>query len=114
MTKPIELVPGSRSFVVGVTGIMARYDMGEHAAKRLLRDWYEEQQRGGPRRVFRKPHRGAHAYYTTEAELHAWMPHGRDLRLVRQVDRLERELEFERLRIDKLAARVAAVEARRR
>ncbi len=110
-----QLVPGPRAHVVGVMGIAKRYDMGQWLARKLLRDWWAEQEAGGPLRVFRvtnKGSKGGHAYYTTETELLRWMPAARDSVLVRKVERLEQDNEFLSRRVDKLTGELAGVVAK--
>lgn len=106
--------PGVHAFVVGVRGVMRRFDVGEHRARNLLREWWTAMQTGAVApRVFREATgRGAWMYFTTDAELYAHAPRMRDQALMRKVERLEEQLDAEKRRVDKLTAEVSVIARR--
>lgn len=70
----------------------------------MLKQWWEEQQRGGVPKVLRR----GRVFYTTRAVLYADHPKGRDEHLWRKVERLEKDLEKAYARIVKLEERLGA------
>lgn len=107
----IELKPGA-AFVVGQRELARMYGKSEWWARCLMREWWKEQQEGGPVRVFRRPWNRGHALFTTLPVLQATMPPARDMKLVRALERAERDLDFAHKKIDELARRVGHLERR--
>jgi hypothetical protein len=109
----IELDPGP-SFVVSSEELARLYDRSDTWARRLLREWWDEQQAGGELRVFRRPWKPkGFAYFTTRAVLQRTMPSARDMLLVRKVEALEKDLTFMARKVDALMDRVRALEGRK-
>lgn len=98
----IELDPGPDQ-VIGPKELGRRFGRGHKWARALLREWWDEQQRGGPARVFPMRGRGGFVtYYTTIAVVHRHMPPGRDEKLVRAVKEHDRDLDQLARKIDRL------------
>lgn len=74
-------------------------------ARAMLLEWYENQTRGGPIKVFKRGKKGA--LYTTISILQREMPPARDQLLVRQMAELDRDLTTQVRRIDALMTDVA-------
>jgi hypothetical protein len=102
-----ELDPGS-SVVVSATQLGSRYGKSREWGRKMLMQWWDEQQRGGDLRVFRRGKKGA--IYTTIAVLQRHMPPARDTALVRKIESLERDLECAMRRIGQLTDRLDVVE----
>lgn len=67
----------------------------------LLRQWWEEQKRGGTPKVLKR----GRVFYTTRAMLYADNPKGRDEKLWRKVTQLEKDLERAYTRLVELEKR---------
>lgn len=116
-----ELKPGS-GIVIGVTKFAWMFDMSRDWAERVFRDWWTEQQMGGPTRVFKMGRRGS--LFTTMPIVHQYMPPGRDIALYKRVEAVEQDVSDAHQRIDRevaertradqdLQRRVSSLEARR-
>src|SRR5678815_3891575 len=107
-----ELDPGA-SITLSSVGVGERFNRSPLWARRLLKQWWDEQQAGGEVRVFRRQRRdGRWSFYTTLAVLQRTLPTARDMPLVRKVDELERSLESAMRRIGQLTDRVERLERR--
>ncbi len=79
------------SFIVGSLQVAEMFNKSRWWAQDLLREWWNEQERGGPVRVFKKGKRGY--FYTTTAIVDRYMPRGRkDSALERRLRMMERDL----------------------
>lgn len=93
-----ELNPGT-GLVVGVTKLAWMYGKSRDWAERLLKEWHEEQRRGGPVRVFQQGKRGS--LYTTMPVIHQHMPPGRDPVLYRRMKDVEDDVKNAHARLDR-------------
>lgn len=91
------------AFIVGPSRFARMFDRSRWWAQRVLREWWDEQQKGGPVRVFRRP---SGYYYTTIAIVDAHMPRRRDEALERRLRRLERDMSESFARIVDLERRI--------
>lgn len=78
------------SFVLGPTKLGRMFNKSPSWGYRLLRAWWEEQQRGGPKRVFR--HGKQRQYGTTIATVDQYMPRRKDEALERRLVGIEKDL----------------------
>lgn len=79
------------SFIVGATRLGKLYKRSRRWGFNLLREWWQEQEAGGPVRVFK---RRSGAMYTTLRTLDLYMPRGRrDEQLERRLRHIESDLE---------------------
>lgn len=97
----VQLDPGS-SQVASPSRVGAHFGKSREWARSLLKEWYAEQQRGGPPKVFRK----GRVFYTTMSVLREHMPRGRDEALHRKLRELEHGLEQAYARIAELERRI--------
>lgn len=88
------------SVVVGAAKLARLYKTSWPTAKAQLVEWYEEQQKGGPVRVFKSGKR----LYTTLAVIQRERPVGRDQYLVRKIEELENDLNVMARRIERLTS----------
>lgn len=97
--------------VVGATRLAAMFDKSRHWAQRLMREWWREQEQGGPVRVFKrneaKHHRSGRAvrsfrYYTTIAIVDTHMARRPDRALERRLRQLESDVSEAYARIAEL------------
>lgn len=93
--RPIRAAEG---ITVGVTKLAWMFDWSRDKAERLLSQWWEEQQAGGPVRVVRMGRRNL--LYTTMPVIHAHLPPGRDLELYRRMKEVENGVEEATRRLD--------------
>lgn len=114
----LDLTRGSQ--VIGLVELAKIYGKSHRWARSLLREWWQEQEQGGEVRVFRRPHVGGWAYFTTKAVLQRHMPPARDMALVRSVERLDKDLDFLTTRLNReiqdrmlLEQRIEKLERRR-
>jgi hypothetical protein len=110
----IELDPGT-SYVVGRDELARRYRKGQRWARELLREWWREQQEGGPVRVFRRRTKtGASrvSYFTTTTVLLRDMPPGRDEAVWRKIKEQGEAIEWLTKRLGEESSRLRTLEAR--
>lgn len=100
----VTLAPGPSQVVR--SGELARaYGKSPKWARRLLREWWNEQQGGGEVRVIGQVDgRGRLVLSTTRAILHRHLPPARDAALVRAVESLGKDLDFMARRLDREAS----------
>lgn len=84
--KP-KYIDGTNDYLVGTFRLARLYGRNEHWARKLLREWHEEQLKGGPIRVIVRKVTVAgkvqHRMYTTMGIIEQTLPRGRDLELER-------------------------------
>lgn len=98
--------------VVVTNGELARmYGKSPEWARGLLLGWYKDQQAGGEQRVIKRTDsRGRTILETTLAVLQRHMPPARDMMLVRDVARIDHDLDVLARRVNHIAATVEAIE----
>ena len=77
------------SFVLGPSKLGKMFGRSRWWARRLLKTWWEEQQRGAPVRVFPL---GGGRLYTTKATVEQYMPRRKDEALERRFAGIEKDL----------------------
>jgi len=105
MPKPARAAGG---ITIGVTELAWIFDRSRDWAAKFLEDWEDEQQNGGPVRVFRR----GRCLYTTLPVLHQWMPPGRDLALYRRVEKVEGDVAEAHRRLDRQVVEIGEVKRR--
>jgi len=98
---PVELRPGG-SQLASTQRVADHYGRSRWWALELLKEWYAEQQLGGPPRVLKR----GRIFYTTLAVLHAHAPRGRDEQLQRKLRQMENDIEKAFVRIAELERRL--------
>lgn len=87
------------SFVVGPSRLGRMFERSRWWGARILAEWWEEQARGGPVRVFRRP---SGRLYSTVAIIDQHMPRRRNEVLERRLRTLEADLSSAFARIAEL------------
>lgn len=100
------------SVIIGVSRLARMFDESHDWARKLLRDWFEEDQRvGGPVRVFKRKGRGPHAakgaLYTTLPVIQREMPPTRDVFVTKKLAEHERDLDTLANRVNALTSELA-------
>jgi hypothetical protein len=94
----------TESFIVGATRLGELYKRSRRWGFNLLREWWRDQQDGGPVRVFRRKNG---AMYTTLTVLDMHMPRGRrDEVLERRLRHIDRDLDQVFTRLAELERRI--------
>ena len=106
--KP-RYIDGTDDYIVGTFRLARLYGRNEHWARSLLREWYEEQKKGGPVRVFPRyaivKGKRQLRLYTTMGVIEQSMPRARDMELERWRKRIDADL-------DRAFARIVELELR--
>lgn len=101
--------------VVGASRLAAMFERSRWWAQRLMREWWTEQQAGGPVRVFKRASRRRRGrpvrtfgFYTTVAIVDQHMPRRPDRALERRLRALEEDVSGAYARIAELERKMGA------
>jgi len=92
--------PPDKSTIVGVSRLAEMFGESKYWARTKLKEWLAEQEKGGPVRVFCQGKKNE--LFTTIAVIYREHPSGRDMKLVRKVEELDRDLDHLVRRVDRL------------
>lgn len=87
-----------KSFTVGARKLGEVYGKSRSWGLLKLKEWFDEQERGGPRRVFQK----GKCLYTTVSVLRQEMPGYQDVRFEKRIDELDKLMNTMLRRVENL------------